>query len=560
MSRRALCLLHIYDLYQGGKDHMKKNVKYLGMTAAALLAVAPVAVSATSGVASADTTAATTAPIQIEAKPNTQSVETTTNVNTINIPNLALTAGNVVSGSSKILNVVNSAGTPVTSLEAGQTYTIRAVVAVNGLKPGQQYKFTEYNNGVYTDRTVTASADGYVGGVYVTAKVTAYNSAEVGQPYFTNAANGQVIGNGDYVNAIGAWSNTVAGIKDNAERLVVARYNDANGTAHALNVTTTTSEIASQLSNQGVSVNNGVISSNATSFYVTLTTVNPVNNKTATVKVQFKKNQNNNAYPLIQYNYNGQWNNVQQGSDSLGQVGGIRLTAGSTAARAFRAGNNFRAFATVVNSGQLSLQVVTNTVNPEVPGVYKVTLRATNPNGLSTDFTYNVMIEPAAPSENTTATVHFANGYSVNLWNVLSNNSVAFTGSHIPAGSTVTTHETKTVNGVSYTRITTNKFTGNGYWIQTQYLSDAWKDGQSSNTNTSTSSSKEEAFNGVVVVRYNGKGSVALVDSEGNYGTGNYAKKNMAYKAFAKKTINGKTYYRLGTDKQWIPAQYVEVR
>ena len=407
---------------------------------------------------------------------------------------------------------------------------------------------------------MTANPNGVIPNVYVTIPFTVYNQAAVGQPYFVNYSTDQVIGNGDFANVKPAWADNVPEILANAEHAVEARYNDAEGHAHKLNITTTVDDIKAQLTNQGVQINsgNGVISSTATSFYVTLSTINPANEKTATVKIQFNKGEYYNAYPLIQYHYNGSWNNVQQGSNSFSKVGVLRFTAGSKEAHAFRAADNFRAFATNSQSGQLSLQVVTNTVNPDVSGVYKVTLRATNPNGYSTDYSYNVMIEPAIPSENTTATVHFAPGYSVNLWNVLSDNSVAFTGKHIPTGATVTTHETKTVNGVSYTRITANGLGNGSYWIQTQYLSDAWKDNQT--TKPSTSSSKEEAFNGVVVVRYNGKGSVALVDSEGNYGTGNYAKKNMAYKAFAKKTINGKTYYRLGTDKQWIPAQYVEVR
>ena len=49
-----------FFIFQGGKDHMKKNLRIVSAAAAALLAVAPVAASAVSTVSAADTTATTT--------------------------------------------------------------------------------------------------------------------------------------------------------------------------------------------------------------------------------------------------------------------------------------------------------------------------------------------------------------------------------------------------------------------------------------------------------------------------------------------------------------------
>lgn len=60
---------------------------------------------------------------------------------------------------------------------------------------------------------------------------------------------------------------------------------------------------------------------------------------------------------------------------------------------------------------------------------------------------------------------------------------------------------------------------------------------------------------GVISVNYSGLGKVALLDSNGHY-TGQYVNKNSRWKIFEKADINGRTMYRLGTDKQWIPAQY----
>ena len=572
MSRRALCLLHIYDLYQGGKDHMKKNVKYLGMTAAALLAVAPVI---SSGVANADVTAngsvpataasatanvinvASTATAQPEGTKassltNQSAVENALQLNGSNAK-IAGFGGAAIVPKSPVSAVEGVNGND--ALQSGH-YQLVTTVSIGNLTPNTTYTIKQGNKYV----NIKANQNGIIDNVKITLELDVYNSNSIGQPYFVNAFDGQTVQPGGYVNKKANWSDTVSGVLANAEKVVTARYNDVNGAYQPATITTTVDDIKSQLSNQGISTFGNSLSTGANSFYVTLTAVNPNNNKTATVKVQFVRGQSTENYPTIQYNFGGKigWDAVQEGTTSLNKVPTVRFDVNSAAAHAFRAGDNFRAFNTVPGSGESTLQVVKNTVNPDQIGVYQVTLRATNPNGYSTDLTYNVMIQPVG-SASATATVHFAKGYSVNLWNVLSNNSVAFTGKHIPSGAVVTPHETKTVDGVSYTRITGSGIDGSA-WIQTQYLSDAWRDGQSSNTNTSTSSSKEEAFNGVIVVRYNGKGSVALVDGEGHYGTGNYAKKNMAYKAFAKKTINGKTYYRLGTDKQWIPDQYVEVR
>ena len=52
---------------------------------------------------------------------------------------------------------------------------------------------------------------------------------------------------------------------------------------------------------------------------------------------------------------------------------------------------------------------------------------------------------------------------------------------------------------------------------------------------------------------------IALVDGNGNY-TGQYLPTNTKWKVFAKKIINGQTYYRLGTDQQWIPANFLQVK
>lgn len=98
----------------------------------------------------------------------------------------------------------------------------------------------------------------------------------------------------------------------------------------------------------------------------------------------------------------------------------------------------------------------------------------------------------------------------------------------------------KTINGQLYYRI------GNqSQWVQgrdVKILNEA-----------------EEAMTGVVhvpVLAQHPTWKIGLVDSNGRH-TGQYIATNTNWKVFAKKSINGKLYYRLGTQNQWIPAEYV---
>lgn len=66
------------------------------------------------------------------------------------------------------------------------------------------------------------------------------------------------------------------------------------------------------------------------------------------------------------------------------------------------------------------------------------------------------------------------------------------------------------------------------------------------------------AETGVLTVKYNGLGGVTLLDSDGNY-QAQVLGKNTTWRYFEKATINGRTMYRLGSDKQWIPAEFTSL-
>lgn len=72
---------------------------------------------------------------------------------------------------------------------------------------------------------------------------------------------------------------------------------------------------------------------------------------------------------------------------------------------------------------------------------------------------------------------------------------------------------------------------------------------------------KPEKKTGVVyapIINRNPNWMIQLMDSAGHY-TGKYIKTNSRWKYFDVKAIKGMKCYKLGTDKQWVPAKYLKV-
>ncbi|MCH3904905.1 MAG: hypothetical protein LKE17_04090 [Lactobacillus sp.] len=233
----------------------------------------------------------------------------------------------------------------------------------------------------------------------------------------------------------------------------------------------------------------------------------------------------------------------------------IEVTQGDTDWKAY---DNFASTQSYDNNTTIPLssqQVTNNNVNVNVPGMYNVTLNVTNSDGKTTQLTYTVVVRSGDKNAKSNVKVNYVKGYGVNLYH-LYGSEPSYIGQRVAADSTITAYinDTKTVNGVSYTRVDGY---GDNVWIQTQYLDGSWKH---SNTNTNKpSTSSEEKVSGVATVTYKGRGGVNLLNAEGKY-QNQYVKKGSAWKVFAKKTINGETMYRLGTQSQWIPAKYVSVK
>lgn len=77
-------------------------------------------------------------------------------------------------------------------------------------------------------------------------------------------------------------------------------------------------------------------------------------------------------------------------------------------------------------------------------------------------------------------------------------------------------------------------------------------------SNEAQAATNETPVHGILTVKYNGRGKVNLLDNNGKYQM-QYVSKNSRWKVFAKATINGRVMYRIGSQRQWIPAQYSNV-
>ena len=541
---------------------MKKNVKYLGMAAAALLAVAPVAAT---GVANAAT-------IQVQGgaaqAPATQG-NIVANLTATNIASLkdGANADTVAADLSATLN-----GQAITPKVFGtnKAYVILAtdtpkvdengVVtnAVKTLKANTEYRlvvpevgFTGLStaaNASYTYNGNPIKVDAYGNSAVVPVESTTFEIAQ-GNAYFTQ--NNTVINNGMASINLGSI-NTVKGLMDEIKQNVVA-HNTSSTPLTTVNDNALESQIKNALANAGVAVTNGSDKNTLGSFVAPVTnftvpyTVQYSNGSSATVNVTVKVS----ATTPSEYTDNGpQFALTDNGKKVLTAVQNknneynLSLKQGTN----FNANDLVKAFDVTFsksNGAKLTnATVVSNNVNTAVPGNYQVVLSATNPAGVTNRVVVNVTV---TSNGTTSRTVKYVPGYYVYAWNI-NGNRATISSTRYADGSTVNTEGNGvTVGGVKYFKIANSDL-----YIQAQYVDGSYK------PESKPSDSKEEAVSGVLTVKYDGKGKVALMDGNGKY-TGQFLDKNTKWKVYAKKTINGQECYRLGSDKQWIPAKFSEL-
>ncbi|GBG05274.1 DUF5011 domain-containing protein [Lactobacillus rodentium] len=526
---------------------MKKNVKYLGMAAAALLAVAPVAVT---GVANAATITVTPGAGQVD---NTTDNKINVSLAVTNISSLKAgdsadkVAANLtatLAGQNVNVNLLNGykayvlpAGTAPTfndkgevtnavkTLEADKSYQVYATgIGMTGLVSNKQYQIT----GNATNTTVTSSAFGNIGGDRKIAAESPVFTVGQGNGFFVKAGTNQIVNSAsiDF-----AGNNSVNGLVKAIEGAVTPKNTNVNVSATEASLV---NNVKAALQNANVTVpadNNAKIATPATNFVVNYE-AHFTNGTTATIPVTVKVVNSNTADTTVPVFTAS--NGVKDEKNN-----NFSLTLPKNGA-SFSISNYLTAYNN--SSKEYTLPVSTSgDVNTAVDGVYTVKVTATNPSGKTSTATLTVTVGNPAK----TATVKYVPGYGVNTWSI-NGNKVTFTGNRVDDGNKVAVFDTTRVDGVSYTRVGS---ADSNTWIQTQYLDGSYKP---------SANKGEESVSGVLTVKYDGKGKVGLTNANGKY-TGQYVSKNSRWKVFAKKTINGREFYRIGNQNQWIPAQYSEL-
>lgn len=548
---------------------MKKNVKILGAAAAALLAVAPVVASATTVNASTTTVnaGATTSTPQASALNINATLEATAGQtkasDVANSVRLSVDNGAVINGFSaanvSIIDVATGTAVPDDqALSAGTQYKVQVTgIQFSNLLTGRNWNLGNATFGPDETRqdSTVSSADLMAKGTFQSAPFYLTDASSHIQPYFRDDTgnqlpNGAVAKIGDNGEGVATSDSNLAAGYTADNILTAAKGAVQLSPTENTEVTTTAADIARQLADQNVALRNGAYVNPANGFHVTLTAVNHMSGKTVTVVVPFAGSEQSYAnYPQISVKtdaapeHGGFSSNFQSVTSQ-----GKQSEKPSSLIRQIRVGSNFDnnaalapfTAATADGKGTIDLSVLSNPVNTNVPGNYTVTVQATDwTTGKTSRLSYTVQV---GDSDATYQNVNYPAEYGVNIWNI-AGNVVSFSGQREPGQSRVATFDTKTVNGVEYTRI--NTATSN-QWIQSQYL------GNHSNNKPANNETK---LNGTGRVNYNGKGSVRLLDANGHY-VDQYVKKGSSFKVWAEKTVNGQHLYRIGSQSQWIPAKY----
>lgn len=578
---------------------MKKNIKFIGAAAAALLAVAPVVAS----------TATANAAVTVNNATVTETPATNANALTVNVSlNASVNStvsdvlktvkfsvdGATVNAPAKDVEIVNAStgkaleGTD--KLNATTQYAVKAgSFTITGLTTGKEYTVAGGKIGsnaatkTYSAADLSTNSD-----AFTSASFGLTDSSLTGTPYFVqdntvvssstvtvDTGSTSTVKVSDVVSAIEA-QNFVAKVTDGGNAVI----NDQPDVTKAVD---------SALTAAGITVKDGSFTVPASNVFTVNLTATANNGKSATLPVTVAFNTKavsaaeKDTYPVISYNgnkyiganqavtlaSNASFNNVKVG-------GNVDTTAIKDAFTAVVSTNN--------DSTKLNVSVDTSKVNTAVAGTYPVTVSATNPSGKTSSVVFNLTVGEAGATYKTVA--QEGNVYTVN------GNNATQTTDTVSANQSIATFGTVTIGGVSYTRINSansNKFVPTSVFTAEQTTSKtimhvAQYYNKKGEKTTLNGKSTVGAYNEVQVVSepvtingskyYKIAGQDAYVKAGNIDGTSrklthnayiynNKAKrvqKNTVLKKGTSKTtygssfkINGKAYYRIGKN------QYVKV-
>ncbi|WP_242450189.1 SLAP domain-containing protein [Lactobacillus sp. LL6] len=509
---------------------MKKNVRMISAAAAALLAVAPVAtntIATNSNIVNAASSKKATkvtpkANVTITAGTQTVNIKSSVKPSEINKDwvqkNISSSTGNIIS-----VNDVKADETIGNSFEGGKNYKYTANVAIGGL---------DSSKNTYQDasgKTLSVS-NNIITSVPITFTIHVYDSSNTSVPFFSY--NGQKVTGGvvPITNPVQIKKGETPADILNTAKSGLTVYNQ-EGQSSTGDISTTASQVQDQLTKQGVTFKDGKVENIPSSFLnITLTGTSSINGNTVQVTVPFAGSTTvTSGEPKI--------NITENGAATTKTI--FQVAAGSNFNPLdFTTSNGdsvkFSAQQSNTNTQAASLAATSNPVNTSEEGrFYNVTLTATNSNNKTSKLTYTILVVSNGQQEVYT---------NAETYNMYGNNPVA-TGSTINAGTKVyVSDDTRTINNVSYSKISTQSKTdaNNGNtWIKTSTLV---KPQVTEKTETKTVMVESRAY-----------------DKDGNYLNHNFETYSDIDIVPTVVTIKGKTYYKVG-DKYKVDGKDTYVR
>ena len=422
-----------------------------------------------------------------------------------------------VNGKVTVYDVSDKSETPVSTLKAGHTYKVKATqVTVSGLTA----------NGVYSvEGHGDMTADNYgnlnntLSFTVESSEFTVPDATLTGTPFFTE--NGSSVASG---------SITLSKDENNVSSLVTAidkKYKvsiqgTTSGKAASASWANLTEDVKASLKAAGMTIDSkGNFNAPAAPFTVNVNAY-ATNGKTASMPITvtaYNAPADYSNYPVV--TYNGVKYNHSQSIELASNASFNYIPVGSSVNTTAIA-QAFSAVFASNSSVSLPVSVDASKVNTAVAGSYPVTVTAKNANGYTTALTFNLTVGAKAPK-----TVQTTDGLDAPIYK-FNGNRVRNTGRTVANGTSVSTFDTITVNGVSYTRI--NSATANEY-VETKFV-----DGTQAEQGTTG-----PVMHQSIAYDHNGKSTGVVYNS---YETITYVPKVV--------NIGGKTYYKIVGKDQYV--------
>ena len=446
---------------------MKKNIKFIGAAAAALLAVAPVVAS----------TATANAAVTVNNATVTETPATTANALTVNV-SLDASVNSTVSDvlktvkfsvdgatvNAKDVEIVNvSTGKALAStdkLNATTNYAVKAgSFTITGLTTGKDYTVAGGTIGTNAATKTYSAADlSTNSAAFTSASFTLTDSSLTGTPYFVNSSN-TVVSSATVTVDTGSTSTVkVSDVVSAIESQKFSAKVTDGGNAVINDQPNVTKAVESALTAAGITVKNGSFTVPSSNVFTVNLTATANNGKSVTLPVTVAFNTKavsaaeKNTYPVISYN-NKEYIGANQAVTLANTASFNNVSVGGSVDTAAIK----KAFTAVVSTDNkttnLSVSVDTSKVNTAVAGTYPVTVSATNPSGKTSSVVFNLTVGEAGATYKTVA--QSGNVYTVN------GNNATQTSETVSANQSIATFGTVEIGGVSYTRInsaTSNKF------------------------------------------------------------------------------------------------------